>query len=65
MSAAPPEPATSALFRLRATAPGSSAAASSSMLRVARIAAVARAAPVLQAHHAPRQLAFDFHRGAK
>jgi hypothetical protein len=51
-------------FRLRPAALGG-ATASSSMLRVARNAAVARAAPVLQSPRAQRQLSFDFHSAAK
>jgi hypothetical protein len=49
-------------FRLRPAAVAG-AAATSSMLRVARTAAVARAAPVLQSQRAQRQLSFDFSRG--
>jgi len=47
-------------FRLRPAAMGG-ATATSSLLRVARHAAVARAAPVLQSQRAQRQLSFDFH----
>jgi hypothetical protein len=36
-----------------------------SMLRVARNAAVARTAPVLQSQRAQRQMSFDFHSAAK
>lgn len=51
-------------FRLRPAAVGS-AGATSSMLRVARNTAVARAAPVLQPQRAQRQLALDFTRGGR
>ncbi len=51
-------------FRLRPAALGG-ATASSSLLRVARNAAVARAAPVLQSQRAQRQLSFDFHSAAR
>lgn len=51
-------------FRLRPAACGG-ATATSSMLRVARHAAAARSAPVLQSQRAQRQLSFDFHTMAR
>ncbi len=52
-------------FRLRATAAGSAASGTSSLLRVARTSTLDRRVSVLNAHHAPRQLAFDFYRNGK
>jgi hypothetical protein len=60
-----PETTTATPFRLRATAAGSQTAGTSSLLRVARTNTLDRRASVLQAHHAPRQLAFDFYRNGK
>jgi hypothetical protein len=57
LPAAAPKP-----FRLRPGALGAEGGASS-VLRVARTTAAGRSSPVLQAQRAPRQLAFDFHRG--
>jgi hypothetical protein len=52
-------------FRLRAASITAEGSANSSVLRVARHAAAARSAPVLQRTRAPRQLAFDFCRGGR
>jgi hypothetical protein len=52
-------------FRLRAANIAAEGSANSSVLRVARHATAARAAPVLQRTRAPRQLAFDFYRGGR
>lgn len=52
-------------YRLRASAANGSVAATSSMLRVARQAAIDRHAPTLRMRHSPQQLAFDFYRAGR
>jgi hypothetical protein len=52
-------------FRLRAACVGADGGGTSSVLRVARHAAVARTAPVLQRARPTRQLAFDFFRAGR
>lgn len=52
-------------FRLRPATVGAQTGANSSVLRVARNAAVARAALLLQRSRNSRQLAFDFIRGGR
>ena len=58
-------PSDSAPFRLRAASITAEGSGNSSVLRVARHAAAARSAPVLQRQRAPRQLTFDFYRGGR
>jgi hypothetical protein len=52
-------------FRLRPAAVAADSGGTSSVLRVARAAAVARAALLPQRSRSARQLAFDFIRGSR
>lgn len=57
----PPKSETYPPYRLRASTP-CAAAATSSMLRVARTSTLGQRGQVLRVPHQPQQLAFDFHR---